>query len=185
MVPPDLILPCNINLPKYITSAHSSEPKLILFQYSEPKLILFQYSEPKLILFQYSEPKLILFQYAEPKLILFQYSISKIMTKSQSAGVPADLPNTSQKDYCLSQLAHLYSLQNISSLNLFHLHDRCHFLKHKFKNCGQLAWLQAFTSSFCKNSGKQNLMCDSVYAAPVNVTFSFNRMQITEHIRVP
>jgi len=109
VVPPDLILPCHINLPKFLTSAHSSESKLILFQYSEPKLIL------------------------------FQYSISKIMMKSQSAGVPADLPNTSQKDYCLSQLAHLHSLQNTPSLNLFHLHDRCHFLKHKFKNCEQLA----------------------------------------------
>lgn len=60
----------------------------------------------------------------------------------------------------------------------------CHFLKEKFKNCEQLAWYQAFTSSFCNNSGKQNLVCDSVYVVPVNGTFSSNCMQITEHIRV-
>ena len=102
-----------------------------------------------------------------------------------TASVPADLPNTSQKNYCLSQLAHLHSLQNTSSFNLFHLHDRCHFLKDKFKDYEQLAWLQAFTLSFCKNSGKQNLVCDSVYVAPMNGAFSFNCMQITEHIRVP
>jgi len=102
-----------------------------------------------------------------------------------TASVSADLPNTSQKNYCLSQLAHLHSLQNTPSFNLFHLHDRCHFLKDKFKDYEQLGWLQAFTLSFCKNSGKQNLVGDSVYVAPVNGAFSFNYMQITEHIRVP
>jgi hypothetical protein len=62
---------------------------------------------------------------------------------------------------------------------------RWHFLNDKFKNYKQLPWLQAFTLSSCQNSGKQDLVCDSVYVVPLNGTFSFNCMQITEHIRVP
>jgi hypothetical protein len=49
-------------------------------------------------------------------------------------GVQTDLPSTSLKDYCLSQLAHLQSLQNTPSLNFFYLHDRYrrHFINDKF-----------------------------------------------------
>jgi len=44
VVPPDLILPCHINLPKFLTSAHSSESKLILFQYwAQTDIISVQY----------------------------------------------------------------------------------------------------------------------------------------------
>jgi hypothetical protein len=52
------------------------------------------------------------------EVLLYMYDNEKdfVMT----AGVQADL-----KDYCLSQLAHLQSLQNTPSLkNFFYLHDR-------------------------------------------------------------
>jgi len=104
-----------------------------------------------------------------------------------TAGVQAELPNTSLKDYCLNQLAYLQSLHNTPSLIFFFncITDRCHFLNDKCTNCEQLVWLQAFTLSLCKNSSKQNWVCDSVYVVPVNGTLSVNGMQITEHIRVP
>lgn len=76
-MPPDLILLCHDNLPKFLTSANS-----------------------------------------------VQYVNNDEKALVMTAGVPADLPYTSQKDYRLSQLAHLHSLQNTPSLNLFQLHDR-------------------------------------------------------------
>ena len=103
-------------------------------------------------------PNFCSFFWDQTDIISVQYIYDNDKVSIMTAGVPADLPNISQKDYCLSQLAHLHSLQNTPSLNLLQLHDRCHFLKHKFKNCEQLAWLQSFTLSFRKNSGKQNLV---------------------------
>ena len=73
---------------------------------------------------------------------------------------------------------------HLPSIHFICMIDRCHFLKDKFQNYEQLAWYQAFTLLFCKNTGEQNLLCDSVCIVPVNGTFSFNCMQITEHIRV-